>query len=418
MLSLNDLGRCMAAVLVIGAATDSACVAESQVTRDAELADDRQMAEQALSNWDANGDNVLDVHEVLEVPGPSQIVKLWFSHDVDQDGRLTVEELTRVWTEQRGVTPLDTEQPEAVDGFPRFWSEPRMTVYLDDELRLAKFSPDGRHLAAAGEEAIHLLDADTGDVNHRISGHDARVISVAFSPDSQTLITASLDRTAKFWNVAAGASRGATLRHDRDLRWAQFTPDGTAVVTAPNANSETTVDVWAVPDGPRTMRLRGATGTILRLAFSPNGEFLASAEWDGGGVHVWDFHTGELLWAQRHSSHAVCVEFSPDGQTLATGGWDNVVRLWSVDNGQQIRSIRPSSAPVETVLWWPSGRWLISGTRDGKIAVMNVQSGDIEQRFNAHSEQVRGLALTIDANTVASCSTDRTLKLWDVRLRP
>lgn len=418
MLSISDLGRCMAAALIFGAAIKSVSALEAHATKDTASDEDRQMAEQAVSNWDANGDNVLDVHEVLKVPGPRQVVRLWFRHDVNKDGRLTVEELTRVWAEQRGVKPETPVPLEVASGFPRFWSKPRTTLYLDDELRLTKYSPDGRHLAAAGKNAIHLLDAETGKAEHRIRGHSARVISVSFSPDSKTLVTASRDETVKFWSVASGSAIGATLRHRRDLFWAQFTPDGTAVVTAPDANAQTTVDVWAVPNGPRTMRLRGATGTVTRLAFSPDGELLASAEWDGGGVHVWNFRTGELLWAKRHSSHAVCVEFSPDGKTLATGGWDNVVRLWKVDSGKQLRSIRPSSAPVETVLWWPDGRWLMSGTRDGKIAVMDVQSGEIKQRFNAHSEQVRGLALSRDAKTVASCSTDKTLKLWDVRLRP
>jgi WD40 repeat protein len=194
-----------------------------------------------------------------------------------------------------------------------------------------------------------------------------------------------------------------------------FSPDGTVAVTAPDSNAETTVDVWAVPDGPRTVSLRGATGTIMRLAFSPDDESLASAEWDRDGVHVWDFRTGKLRWAARHSSHAVCVEFSPDGKTLATGGRDNAVRLWDAKNGKRLRTLQPpGGTPVETVLWWPDGRSLLSGSRGGMISVMDTASGEIVQHFQTHNKHVRGLALSGDTKTVASCSTDKTLKLWDV----
>ena len=73
------------------------------------------------------------------------------------------------------------------------------------------------------------------------------------------------------------------------------------------------------------------------------------------------------------------------------------------------------SAPVETVLWWPGGRWLLSGTRNGAVTVMDSESGKILQQFSAHKEPVFGVVVSRDARTVATSSRDGTIKLWDAR---
>ena len=62
--------------------------------------------------------------------------------------------------------------------------------------------------------------------------HEEGVISAAFSPDGQRVVTASWDKTARLWDAATGKAIGLPMQHERGLTSAAFSPDGQRVVTA------------------------------------------------------------------------------------------------------------------------------------------------------------------------------------------
>jgi WD40 repeat protein len=85
--------------------------------------------------------------------------------------------------------------------------------------------------------------------------------------------------------------------------------------------------LWDLATGQEPRQLRGHTGWVRSVTFSPNGRTLASAGiWE---VRLWDPVMGQLRAILRgHTSALNSVAFSPDGQTLVSGSWDRTVRLW------------------------------------------------------------------------------------------
>ncbi len=162
--------------------------------------------------------------------------------------------------------------------------------------RFLTLSPDGRYMVATngqyGGVGVNLHDfvaERSYELRHAHvdgKGHACFGTAVRFAPDGRTLASASTDGTVWIWDVKA---RKPVLK----IR----------------------TDVWS-------------------LAFSPNGELLATSagsEGRGNVVETWDVRTGRKLDTLRGHDGAVwCVTFSPDGRTLVTGSEDKTAKLWNV----------------------------------------------------------------------------------------
>jgi WD40 repeat protein/DNA-binding SARP family transcriptional activator len=109
-------------------------------------------------------------------------------------------------------------------------------------------------------------------------------------------------------------------------------PTGDLIATlAPTNSRSDTVELWDPATGERVAVLEGSAGSVLGVAFSPDGTRLATGGIDGA-VTIWDTASGEQLLVLRgHYNFAASVAFSPDGSQLASVGAEGVVRIWALD---------------------------------------------------------------------------------------
>jgi WD40 repeat protein len=120
-------------------------------------------------------------------------------------------------------------------------------------VQFVAFSPRGDEIAvgelSGSAEGIVLIDPFTGDIRSSLAGHYTGVTALAYSPDGQTLATAGVDRTIKFWNIKHGKERAALIEGVGCVRSISFSPNGEWLAYA---GSDLTVKLWHV-SGERTV---------------------------------------------------------------------------------------------------------------------------------------------------------------------
>lgn len=147
------------------------------------------------------------------------------------------------------------------------------------------YSPDGRHVASAGEDGTaRIWDATTGRHLHTLRGHAESVHGVAFSHDGKRLATASADGTVKLWDAASGHNMATFGGHAADVLCVAFSPDGKRIASG---SADWTVKLWDMERKRELTTYRGHGGFVGCVAFSPDGKRLASGS-DDGTVKIWD----------------------------------------------------------------------------------------------------------------------------------
>jgi WD40 repeat protein len=286
------------------------------------------------------------------------------------------------------------------------------------------FSPDGGSLACGcSDGVIRIWDRINGR-GHQLEGHNTRYIRcLSFSPNGELLASGGDDGTIRLWKLADNSSI-ILDGHITYVSSVAFAPNGLSLASG-SLHGE--IRVWNVADGICTKVLRDERmGCVLSVTFSPDGTTLALAgrkedEAFIGFIFLWDLleeNTGStLLFQSLEDDMITSLAYSPDGQYLASGGFDSFVRLFDVADRSLHTVFEGHSDRIQSVCFSPNGKILASASNDGSIRLWDVDAEDGSCLVNLSGHHthhdVTSVEFSSDGRTLASGSLDRTVRLWN-----
>jgi len=272
-------------------------------------------------------------------------------------------------------------------------------------------------VAIALEQAVYSFRE-----RRRLQSQASSLAFANFSPDSQTIVTATDENYIKLWQTN-GTLQATFTGHTDKIRRAIFNPSGELIVSA---SDDQTVKVWQ-KNGKLIHNLKGHSGQITSVSLSPNGEIIASASADGT-VKLWQINGKELSSFKVERGWITSASFSPDGQIIAAAGTDGTVKLWSVTKVveklqkqqsiqastdiQLLRSLQIESDKIMSVTFSPNGAMLATATAGGTARIWSKDGTPLS--ILKHTSGLTNISFSPDSQMLLSASTDKMVRLWNI----
>eukprot|EP00300_Choanocystis_sp_HF-7_P012823 c18049_g1_i1.p1 GENE.c18049_g1_i1~~c18049_g1_i1.p1 ORF type:complete len:521 (+),score=133.10 c18049_g1_i1:26-1564(+) len=302
------------------------------------------------------------------------------------------------------------------------------TIKFDSESHpeCCRFSADGLNLAIGSVDGfIELWDPSTAklrkDLEYQAKDkfmmHEASVLCLNFSRDSDVLVSGAQDGKVKVWSVRSGQClRRFEHAHSQGVTSAVFSKDGTHVLTG---SFDTTVKIHGLKSGKMLKEFRGHTSYVNDVSYSVDGSRVISASSDGS-VRLWDSKTTECVRViiPPHTSEAAVLHArahprNQDHLVICNRSSTLYVMTATGDLIKQYTTGKREGGDFVACCISPRGKWFYCLGEDACLYCFSVETGKLEHVITkVHEREAIGIVHHPHRNTIATFSGEGHIKFW------
>lgn len=249
--------------------------------------------------------------------------------------------------------------------------------------------------------------------------HSDGIWAVTWSGVDDTIVSASVDDLVRTWGVKIEADGTGSLTHRCDLAGHQLgvvslscNRTGSMVVSS---SLDSQIKIWDI-NGSLIRNIDAGAVECWTAVLSPDAHFVAAGS-QSGNVNIWSVDTGEKEATLKTKSGAfvMSVAYTSGGKTIACGAIDGSISVFDVASGKLVTTIDVHKMPIRTLCFTYASTQLIVGCDDGLVGVYDAMDGTKVGVMEGHKSWVLGVAHSPCAPQIATCSSDKTVKIWDMR---
>lgn len=290
----------------------------------------------------------------------------------------------------------------------------------------AEFSPDSKFLVAVGWDGTTwggiMLVWDTGTwvLLANLHDHVDAVHDVAFSSDGKFAITTSDDKTARVWDTKTWRSLTVLHGHTSGVMTAEFSSDSRFIVTS----SPNEARVWEVATGRTIAELAEQSDYVESAVFSPDERFVVTvSRTKNYTARLWNVEEGRAIaeFNLGDANLVTSVHLSPDGRFIVTTSYDQTAAVWEVSTGKRVSQLRGHTYTVWDAAFSPDGKFVVTASEDKTARVWDAMTGQSIVELRGDTYPLGGAAFSQDSKFVATTGgcglyggCDNTVRIWDI----
>lgn len=214
-------------------------------------------------------------------------------------------------------------------------------------------------VTASDDGTAKLWNAETGECEKTLRGHEGPVNAATFAPDGRFVATASEDKTARLWTSATGKCWRTLSGHKDTVNAVCFSPDGKQLVST---SHDTTAKVWVPKNGNLSFTLEGHKAPVVSAVFDADGETVMTMSQDGE-VKTWNSKSGVCLRTTQQLAQTYSTSYAPDGLSVVIAPGDQHAQILNVSTNECVMELHGHRGTVLAASFGPAAGPLFRNTR-------------------------------------------------------